>query len=212
MFSMVEAESGDKGDDPPISGGEVTEAIKQILGGRAPRVDEVRPEFLKALDVVGLSWLTCLYNVAWRSGAVPLDWQTGVVVPIFKKGGQRMCSNYKGITLLSLPGKVYAMVLERRVHDVVLLASSNDGLQLTLERFAAECEAVGMRISTSKSEAMVLSRKRVECPFRVRDEFLHQVEEFKYLGVLFTSDGRREREIDRRIGAAATAMRTLLLW
>ncbi|KAI3353581.1 hypothetical protein L3Q82_020106 [Scortum barcoo] len=33
-----------------------------------------------------------------------------------------------------------------------------------LERFAAKCEAAGMRISTSKSEAMVLDRKRVACP------------------------------------------------
>ncbi|CAI5677887.1 unnamed protein product [Oreochromis niloticus] len=94
-------------------------------------------------------------------------------------------------------------------YDVVLLASSGDGLRLALERFAAECEAAGMRISTSKSEAIVLSRKRVECPLRVGDEFLPQVEEFKYLGVLFASDGRREPEIDRRIGAAAAVMRTL---
>ncbi|KAI3370755.1 hypothetical protein L3Q82_007300 [Scortum barcoo] len=36
-------------------------------------------------------------------------------------------------------------------------------LQHVLERFAAECEAAGMRISTSKSEAMVLDRKRVAC-------------------------------------------------
>ncbi|KAK0155246.1 Craniofacial development protein 2 [Merluccius polli] len=35
------------------------------------------------------------------------------------------------------------------------------------------------------------------------------VEEFKYLGVLFTSEGRMEREIDRRIGAASAVMRTL---
>ncbi|KAI3371761.1 hypothetical protein L3Q82_024310 [Scortum barcoo] len=40
--------------------------------------------------------------------------------------------------------------------DVVLLASSSQDLQRVLERFAAECEAAGMRISTSKSEAMVL--------------------------------------------------------
>ncbi|KAI3370382.1 hypothetical protein L3Q82_024470, partial [Scortum barcoo] len=46
--------------------------------------------------------------------------------------------------------------------DVVLLASSSSqDLQHVLERFAAECEAAGMRISTSKSEAMVLDRKRV---------------------------------------------------
>ena len=41
--------------------------------------------------------------------------------------------------------------------DVVLLASSNSDLQLSLAWFATKCQAVGMRISTSKSEAMVLS-------------------------------------------------------
>ncbi|TWW61062.1 TNF receptor-associated factor 2 [Takifugu flavidus] len=92
--------------------------------------------------------------------------------------------------------------------DVVLLASSARDLQLSLDRFAAACEAAGMRISTSKSEAMVLSRKKVECLLRVKEEILPQVEEFKYLGVLFTSKGRMEREIDRRIGAASTVMRT----
>ncbi|TWW76609.1 hypothetical protein D4764_13G0012710 [Takifugu flavidus] len=245
----------------------------------APEVDEIRPEFLKALDVVGLSWLTRLCNIAWTSGAVPLDWQTGVVVPLFKKGDRRVCSNYRGITLLSLPGKVYSGVLERRVRrrvepwiqeelwglhpgrgtvdqlytlsrvlkgawefaqpvhmcfvdlekafdrvprgvlwgdlreygvsglliravhslydwcqslvriagrlglfadDVVLLASSARDLQLSLDRFAAACEAAGMKISTSKSEAMVLNRKKVECLLRDKEEILPQVEEFKY--------------------------------
>ncbi|MDF4304923.1 reverse transcriptase domain-containing protein, partial [Vibrio parahaemolyticus] len=188
-----------------------------------------RPGYLKALDVVGLSWLTRLCSIAWTSGAVPLEWQTGVGGPIFKKGDQRVCSNYRGITLLSLPGKIYSRVLEKRVRSMVepqieeeqcgfcprrgtvdqlftlarvlegaapssLVPSSSD-LQLSLRRFIAECEAAGMRISTSKSEAMVLSRKRVDCPLQVRGEVLPQVEEFKYLGVLFTSEGRMEREI-----------------
>ncbi|KAI3356121.1 hypothetical protein L3Q82_017175 [Scortum barcoo] len=76
--------------------------------------------------------------------------------------------------------------------DVVLMASSGQDLQHVLERFAAECEAAGMRISTSKSEAMVLDRKRVACPLQVGGEVLPQVEEFKYLGVLFTSEGKIE--------------------
>ena len=92
---------------------------------------------------------------------------------------------------------------------MVLFASSNEDLQLSLGRFACECEAVGMKISTSKSEAMVLNRKRVECSLRVGEEVLPQVEGFKYLGVLFTSEGRMEREIDRRIGAASAVMRLL---
>ncbi|TWW69254.1 hypothetical protein D4764_18G0000600 [Takifugu flavidus] len=88
-------------------------------------------------------------------------------------------------------------------NDVVLLASSARDLQLSLDRFAAACEAAGMKISTSKSEAMVLDRKKVECLLRVKEEILPQVEEFKYLGVLFTSEGRMEREIDRRIRSNA---------
>ncbi|KAK0154256.1 putative uncharacterized transposon-derived protein F52C9.6 [Merluccius polli] len=139
--SGKEAGPGDSGVGSPISGAEVAEVVRKLLGGRATGVDEVRPKFLKALDVVGLSWLTRLCSIAWTSGAVPLDWQTGVVVPLFKKGDRRVCSNYRGITLLSLPDRY---------------------LQLSLDRFAAECEAAGMRISTSKSESMVLNRKRVE--------------------------------------------------
>ncbi|KAK3553773.1 hypothetical protein QTP70_009299 [Hemibagrus guttatus] len=40
--------------------------------------------------------------------------------------------------------------------DVVLLAPSSLDLQHALGHFAAECEAAGMRVSTSKSEAMIL--------------------------------------------------------
>ncbi|KAK3518550.1 hypothetical protein QTP70_001608 [Hemibagrus guttatus] len=88
--------------------------------------------------------------------------------------------------------------------DVVLLAPSSLDLQHALGHFAAECEAAGMRVSTSKSEAMVLNRKKVACTLPVGGELLHQVEEFKYLGVLFTSEGRMDHEIDRRISSNAT--------
>ena len=46
-------------------------------------------------------------------------------------------------------------------------------------------------------EAMVLSCKRVDCSLQVGRESLPQVEELKYLRVLFTSEGKMEREIDR---------------
>ncbi|KAK3561397.1 hypothetical protein QTP86_000593 [Hemibagrus guttatus] len=117
--SVEEPEAEDSEVDSFITQAEATEVVQQLLGGKAPGVDEIRPEYLKSLDVVGLSWLTHLCNIAWRSGTVPLDWATGVVVPLFKKGDRRVCSNYRGITLLSLPGKVYSRVLERRVQSLV---------------------------------------------------------------------------------------------
>ena len=95
------------------------------------------------------------------------------------------------------------------VDDVVLMASSACDLQHSLDRFASECEAAGMRVSTSKSEAMVLSRKPVDCQLQVLGEPLPQVKEFKYLGVLFTNEGTMEREIGRRIGAAGAVLQSL---
>lgn len=65
-------------------------------------------------------------------------------------------------------------------------------------------------ISTSKSEVIVISQKRVELPLWVGGELLPQVDEFKYL-VLFTSEGRGQPEIDRQIGSAATVMQTLYM-
>ena len=74
---------------------------------------------LKSLSRHGILWLTRVCRVAWREGKAPVDWQTGIVVPIFKKGDRRECSNYRGITLLNLPGKVYARVLERKCRTIV---------------------------------------------------------------------------------------------
>jgi len=51
--------------------------------------------------------------------------------------------------------------------DVILLSSSDRDLRHSLGRFAAKCEAAGMRVSTSKSEAMVLCRKPVDCFLQV---------------------------------------------
>ena len=48
--------------------GEVIEVLKQLYSGKAPRIDEIRPEMLKALGVKGLSWLTRLFKIVWKSG------------------------------------------------------------------------------------------------------------------------------------------------
>ena len=63
-----------------------------------------------------------------------------------------------------------------------------------------------MRVSTSKSKAMILCWKKVDCSLWVGNELLPQVKEFKYLRVLFTSEGKMEREVDRQISAASALM------
>lgn len=41
-----------------------------------------------------------------------------------------------------------------------------------------ECEMAGMRVSTSKSEAMVLCSKAMDCSLQVGSELLPKVKEF----------------------------------
>src|SRR5699024_6328874 len=54
-----------------------------------------------------------------------------------------------------------------------------------------------------------LSRRPANCTLHVSGVPIRQVEEFKYLGTLFTSDGRQEKEISRRINIASAVLREL---
>ena len=54
MASIEEAWAGDSEGDSFITQAEVTEIVGMLFSGKAPRVDEIRPEYLKSLDVVGL--------------------------------------------------------------------------------------------------------------------------------------------------------------
>ncbi|TWW66932.1 hypothetical protein D4764_20G0009640 [Takifugu flavidus] len=119
----------------------------------------------------------------------------------------RISRRSQGVEGVEFSGRKILLLLF--MDDVVLLAPLSRDLQYMLGQFAAECEAAGRGISTSKSESMVFPLKKVECLPRVGEEVLPQVEEFKYLRILFTSKGRMEREIDRRIGATSAVMRAL---
>ena len=45
----------------------------------------------------------------------PQGLKTAIIVPIHKKGSRLECTNYRGISLLSVVGKVFARVLNDRV-------------------------------------------------------------------------------------------------
>ena len=59
-----------------------------------------------------------IVNVAWKAGYVPEDWRKALVIPVHKKGSKIQCTNYRGISLLSIPGKVYARILDSMVRGI----------------------------------------------------------------------------------------------
>ena len=67
----------------------------------------------------------------------------------------------------------------------------------------------GIKISTTKTEVLHLSRNPDQCVLQVNGATLKQIEKFKYLGVAFTNDGRQSEELDTRIGKASAVIRAL---
>ena len=67
--------------------------------------------------------------------------------------------------------------------DVVLLSSTESGLQHALHSVADACDTAGIKISTAKTEVPHLSRNPDQCVLQVNGGTLKQVEKFKYLGL-----------------------------
>ena len=54
--------------------------------------------------------------MASESGVVPEDWRSAATVPLYKRKGVRAeGKNYRGISLLSVVGKIYVLILVDRV-------------------------------------------------------------------------------------------------
>ena len=79
-----------------------------MMNGCAAGICDISAELLKADGACVVSCLTVIQQ-AWESGSAPDDWKRGIILPFYKnKGARSECKNYRGITLLSVPGKIYA--------------------------------------------------------------------------------------------------------
>ena len=90
--------------------------------------------------------------------------------------------------------------------DLVLLSSTESGLERAVHSFADAYDTAGMKISPAKTEILHLSKNPDQCVLQVNGATLKQVEKFKYLGVAFTSDGWQDEELGTRIGKASAVM------
>jgi len=108
--------------DPP-SEEEAARAVSELKNGKASCICDNAAEMLKNGGPGTISWLINIIRRAWESETLPDDWQKGVILPFYKgKGSRQECKNYHGITLLSVPGKVFAHLLLGRVKSRLLSA------------------------------------------------------------------------------------------
>ena len=89
---------------------EVVSAIKKLNSGKAPDMNGFTAEILKCGGDNMISMLHQLMTHFWEKGSVPQEWVDALLVSLYKSGGQDICGNFRGISLLSIIGKVLARI------------------------------------------------------------------------------------------------------
>ena len=89
-----------------------------------------------------------IINVAWSERNTPQDWSKGLITPVYKKGDKLDPSNYRAVTLLSIPGKVFCRLILNRI-------------QVTIDNHLTE-EQCGFRSSRGTTDAVFVVRQIIE--------------------------------------------------
>ena len=182
--------------------------------------DKVRHEdlfqILNALDINGKD-LRILSNLHWRQTAtVRIDGEHSEETSI-RRGVRQGCllspdlfniysenilREIEDINGISLGGHNINNL--RYADDAVLIAESEQTLQNMLDTVVVASEKKGLALNISKTESMTISKnpQAPPCNINSRGIPVKQVDKFKYLGYLLTSDGKCTTEICKRIAEA----------
>jgi hypothetical protein len=104
---------------------EVKSAISKLKAGKSPGTDLISSEIIKACSNSILSLLTKLFNLILVKGQYPKCWTEGIISTIHKKGSPSSPDNYRGITISSCMGKLFGIILNKRlteycnVHNII---------------------------------------------------------------------------------------------
>ena len=147
---------------------------------------------------------------------MPKDWQIAKVIPIFKSGDSSNLSNYRPVSLTCTTSKIFEHIILKHIltfvernnilnsnqhgfrkglstttqlletiHDLALAVDKRGQLDLIFLDFSWQ-----MKINLEKSVFMTVTRKQTPLtfPYRIQNTSLKQVHDYKYLGVIISSD------------------------
>ena len=101
--------------DKEIEKGEIAKCLRNLKNSKTGGSDGIVGELLKYGGSGMVDLLEQLFPVIWQEEIVPRQWREGLIVNIFKKRDREDPANYRGITLLSVVGKVSCKILNNRL-------------------------------------------------------------------------------------------------
>ena len=98
---------------------DVKAMIAKLKDKKAAGIDTMISELLKNLDEPTLNIIVKIMNKIFDTGEFPEEWAVGIIVILFKGGEKNDINNYRGITLLSVIGKLLVGMLNERLTKFV---------------------------------------------------------------------------------------------
>ena len=100
---------------------EVARAIKHMSTGKASGPDAIPAEIFKSDGISLTRRITDLFCSHWEKGTLPQAFKDATIVHIYKrKENKRKGDNHRGISLLSIAGKILARVLLKHLEQAHL--------------------------------------------------------------------------------------------
>ena len=116
--TQLDTDLGNEKEPEPLLS-EVDRAIKKVKSGKAPGLDCVPIELIKAGGDKAVTIFHKLCCKIWKDESWPTDWRTSEYVPIPKKGDLQRCENYRTIALISHASKVLLIIILERIKNII---------------------------------------------------------------------------------------------
>lgn len=94
---------------------EVESAVEKLKNHKAPGLCGILPEMIKCRGDTGSDLCAAYMGEVWETSRALADWKRSLLVLLLQKGDPSDLGNYRGISLSSMPGKVYALILRQRL-------------------------------------------------------------------------------------------------
>ncbi len=97
---------------------EIIEVMRKLKLGKTPGPDGITAEMLKCGGEIDVDWMMWICNLAWEQSKVRYQ-KTGGRPSLYRYRKEKAieretCNNYRGISLLRVPGKIYRRILNER--------------------------------------------------------------------------------------------------
>jgi hypothetical protein len=104
---------------PPPTYNEICTIINKMKTNEAAGSDNITGELIKHGGRTLKQKIYKLICNIWSTETLPTQWNDGIICPIYKKGDRLDCNNYRPIMLLNTTYKIYAILINKRLSEII---------------------------------------------------------------------------------------------